>query len=161
MKKILASIFIMLYFALNAFASINSVSDIESKISKLNQLNNYNFINLVNKTDLIGERLQSFDMLSSQYKNEVFLASENLKNIINQINLIKGADNISDSEKTLQISKLYQDTQTILYNIDSKTVQYLYGLRTFMPTITYQKYSVSFSNFYNGLNISDKKIISK
>lgn len=156
--KFVLTVLLTLIFSLSSFATINSVSDINSKIRKLNKIVNYDYINMITKSELIGDRLQEFNMSTSQYKNEVKLVSKSLKNITNQIKLIEDVKDIPDSEKLIQTSKLYQDAETLLYTVDSKTTQYIFSVRSFMPTITYQRYSKKFLNFYNSLDISDSNL---
>ncbi len=165
MKKILASLALtaalIVTFAANAFAAVKSVSDINSKMDSLNQLGSYDFHRFINKSDLIGERLQNYNMLTAQYQNNAIVAEETMRGIINQINVLSGSSDISDMEKTMQITKLLQEADTALYDIDSKTIQYLYSVRPLMPTLTYQKYSKKFKEYYNELKLTNSKIVSK
>lgn len=165
MKKKLASIaltaVLMVSFAVNAFAAIESVDEIDSKIDGLTQISNLDFTRFVNKSDLIGDRLQNFNMATAQYQNAAFVTQETLKSIISQIEILNSSSDISTTERTMQINKLYQDADTALYNMDSKTIQYLYSIRSLMPTLTYQKFSKKYKDFYNDLNISNSKFLSK
>ena len=68
---------------------------------------------------------------------------------------------MSETDRAIQIKKLYQEADTTLYDIDSKTMQYLYSIRPLMPTLTYQKYSKKFKEFYNDLKLTNSKIVSR
>ena len=56
------------------------------------------------------------------------------------------------------MSRIYQDADAILYDIDSKSINYLYALKNFMPTVTYSKFVKKFSNFYNELHITNREV---
>lgn len=148
-------------FVLNANAMISSESDMYRKLGQLKTIAQFDYLSLVNKNELIGYRLESFNMASSQYKNSANLVVENFNNILSQINTIRNSSDFSDSDKQMQISKLYQEADTILYNLDSQTINYLFSLRSFMPPITYQRYLKKFQAFYNELQLTNNEISVK
>ena len=156
--KIFFLVFALFAFVLNANAVVSSVADINKKIVDLKKISQYDYNSLVNKNELIGYRLDSFNMASAQYKNSANLVVDNFNNIIFQINTIKNSSDFSDSDKQVQINKLYQDADAALYNLDSQTMNYLFSLRTIMPTITYQRYVKKFQEFYNGIGLTDNKL---
>ena len=151
MKKKLFGLFttaaLMLSLSLNAFASVNSVEKANLKLAQLDSITSYNFIGLVNKNELIGEYLNNFNLKTEQYKNEVSLARENVRNIINQIEYVN-KEEITDEEKNFKLNKLYKDIDAILFQTDSLTVQYIYSLQMFMPSLTYQRYAKDFRAVY-------------
>ncbi|HIS88135.1 TPA: hypothetical protein IAA87_01740, partial [Candidatus Avigastranaerophilus faecigallinarum] len=73
----------------------------------------------------------------------------------------KNSSDFSDSDKAIQINKLYQDADAALYNFDSQTLNYLFSLRSIMPSISYQRYTKKFQEFYNGIGLTDNKLIVK
>ena len=165
MKKLLSNIILtialFMFIALNSFAAITSSIEIDEKIDQLNKIVDLNIYSFINKTDLIGERALDFEVNTTQYKKDTILAIESLKDLLNQIDLIKSSNDISSEEKNIQISRLYQEADKILYNIDSKTIQYIYMLHHSMPTITYQRFSKKFREFYNNLSLTNNKLTSK
>ena len=161
LKKFVLTAALISVSSINAFASINSAYEITPKIDSLRQLGNYNLNGMINRSDLVGERLQNFNLITAQYQNSILVTQESLSGIVSQISILNNSSNISDMEKNMQIRKLLKEADTALYNIDSKTIQYLYSVRTVMPTLTYQKYSKRFRELYNSLRISDSKLISK
>ena len=162
MKKIIAGAVVtsVLLFSsvLSAFSATSSVYDISSNINKLTQLAECDFNSMINKSDLIGNRAQNFDMLTSQYKNDVLNNKENMTNIIKQIEILNNSLELSESDKIMQIGRLYQEVDSMLYVIDSRTSQYLYSIARIMPTITYQRYFKKFKEFYNQLDISNNQL---
>lgn len=149
------------FFILNANALVNSNSDINFKIVQLNKIAQFDYNSMVNKNELIGYRLNNFNMLTAQYQNSAKKAVDNLNNIIFQIDTIRNSSDFSDSDKELQINKLYQDADSILYNFDSDTLNYVFALRNFMPSISYQRYTKKFQAFYNEIQLTDNKLIVK
>ena len=113
---------------------------------------------MVNKNELIGEIRSSFDMSTMQYKNNAGITAESLRNILRQIDIVKNSADFSDSDKNLQISKLYQDADSALYDLDSKTINYLMEVQRIMPTITYQRYVKKFLEQYNQMNLTGSQL---
>ena len=151
--KLIVSLALLGSIAINAFASINSTGDIYTLIGKLSQIIECDTNQFVNKSDLIGQRLYNFEMVSGQYKNEIRSTQERLKNINSQIEIIESNFNIPESEKMPQIQNLYNEAETIKYDIDSKTLNYLYAVKGGMPSITYQQYAEKFRKFYDSLGM--------
>ena len=144
--------------ALNANALIRSDADIYASINRLNSLVVYDFNSLFNKSEIIGYRLDSFNYSTLQYKNAARNVYEYFNSVIGQINTINNSTEISNTDKQLQISNLYQNAEAALYDLNSKSVNYLISLRGVMPTITYQKYVKSFVKYYNSLQLTDAPI---
>lgn len=165
MRKKLASILLtavlMFSFAISALAAMSSIRDIEVKVNGLNQLSSFNINSFVNKSDMIGDRLQNFNLATAQYQNSVIMTKESLKAILNQIQFIQNAKDITSVERATQLNRLYQDAEAALYDVDSKTLQYLYSVKPLMPTVTYQKFNKRFKAYYQDLNISNSNIISR
>ncbi len=149
---------LFLALAMNANAALTTESNINTKLSSLNSIAQYNCISLVNKSELIGYRLQNFNFATSQYQNTARLAAEKVNNIINQISIIRESSDFSDSDKEIQVNNMLQEADTALYDLDARTIDYLYSLRTNMPTITYRKYVKKFLEFYNSKNITNAQI---
>lgn len=156
--KFLLLFFAFFAFVLNANATISSEYDINRKMEQLREIAQYDYISLINKNELIGYTLDSFNMASSQYKNSAYLAIEHFNSILSQIDTIKNSSDFSDSDKQLQISKLYQDADATLYNLDSQTMNYLFSIRNFMPSITYQRFVKKFQAFYNEFQLTNNEI---
>ncbi len=141
-----------------ANAIVASEADVQQKINTVQALASYDPMSMINKSELIGYRMASYNMFSSQYKSSASLAIEQFRNLLTQIQLIKNSSELSDSEKNLHLTTLYQDADKILYDLDNKTVNYIYSCKTIMPTITFQKFVKSFSTFYNSLYITNNAI---
>ena len=165
MKNKLLNFFlaIAMFFAiaLNADAAINSQSDIYAKANSVKKLAEYDYTALIGKTELIGYRLNSFNFSATQYKNNAYQTYEALNNINSQIDVVRNSSDFSDSDKQLQINKLYQDANTALYDLDSKTMTYVYSLRNFLPSISFSRYSKKFLDFYNSQKITENEIVVK
>ena len=163
MKKIIAKIFIVFallisFISTSANAAITSDYDLTYKRSQLQTIINTDFLSFINKTELIGYNLSNFNMHSSQYKYQINLAIEKLNGCANQIDFIRESKEISDSDKNIKINQVYMDANSALYEIDSKTINYIYTVREAMPTITYQKYIKKFTEFYNSIQLTESMI---
>ena len=161
LSKFLLLFISFFFFILSANALVNSSSDINAKIIKLNKIAQYDYNSFVNKNELIGYRLSNFNMLTSQYQNSAKQSVDNLNNIVFQIDTIRNSSDFSDSDKELQINKLYQDADTTLYNFDSQTLNYIFSLRNVMPSISYQRFAKKFQEFYNEIQLTDNKLSIK
>jgi len=147
--------------ALNADARVNSQADLYAKANVLKNIAQYNYSSMIGKTELIGYRMDSFNISASQYQNNAWLAYETINNINSQIDMINNSVEFSDSDKQLQINKLYQEADAALYDLDSKTMNYVYSLRNFMPSISFGRYSKKFLDFYNSQRVTDNQIVVK
>ena len=147
--------------ALSASAFISSEYEVKVKADKLQTLVNFDFMSLVNKNDLVGYRLSTFQMNTQYYINSVNTVKDNLYGIDNQINIIRNSTEISDTEKSMQTSKLLSEADSLLSDLDSKTVNYIIGIKSTMPTVTYQNYARKFTAYYNSLNISGNPMTFK
>ena len=142
-------------FAPNVNATIRSEYEIHDKIGQLNVIIQKDFLEFVNKSDLVGYRLDAFRMSSSNYKNVARMIVDKLNKMLEQINNINMSSEFSDSDKAMQISRIYQEATTDLYNMDSQTVNFMIGLNQVMPTITYSRFVKKYQTFYNDLNITN------
>ena len=163
MKKKLLNIFTALCLSLFLISSavnaaITSEADVTYKLNQVQSIVNYDFNSMVNKNELIGEIRSSFGMSTMQYKNNAGITAESLRNILRQIDIVKNSADFSDSDKNLQISKLYQDADSALYDLDSKTINYLMEVQRIMPTITYQRYVKKFLEQYNQMNLTGSQL---
>lgn len=156
---ILFTVFFVLFaFAQNAFAVIYSDGDIYQKINQLNVISNTDFMTFINKTDLVGYRLAGFEMTSANYKNYVRMTTEQLTTLLNQIQEVRNTTELSETDKNLQISKMYQDATGLLFNVDNQTMNYLMSLNKTMPTITYSRFVKNYQEFYNGLGLTNTDV---
>ncbi len=156
--KFLLCCLVFLFSAIYVQAAIISESNIYTKIQSLQKLAGQDYISLINKSEMIGNRLDSFNLASSQYKNTVYLALEKLNNIPSQIDVIKNSSDFSDSDKQIQINSLMQEADSVLYDLDAQTMNYLFSLKYYMPSITYKRYVKKFQEFYNSLNLTGASI---
>lgn len=155
---VLAVFFALFMSIQSAFALIYSDADIYQKIDKLNVISNTDFISFINKADMVGYRLAGFEMTTSNYKNYIRMTTEQLSNISTQIQEIRRTTELSETDKNMQISKMYQDATTLMFNVDNQTMNYLISLNQLMPTITYARFIKTYQEFYNGLNITNSDI---
>ena len=163
MKKIFAKILLVvtlcfLFICNSAKAYIMTDSDIQMKIDQVYRISQQDFFAFVNKSELIGLRYNSFNMYVMQYKNASIYAAEKLKNVLSQIEMVRNSADYSDQDKSFRISKLYQDANTILVDLNNTTINHLYSVKTVMPTISGQRYHKNFLEFYNGLNLTESKL---
>jgi len=161
MKKKAAAFFLtavlMVSSALSAFAGVQSLEEIYSAAEGLGKMAECDLSGLIGSAELIGESKRFFNIAASQYKNLVKQGQENMLRqaaIIEQIQTY----NLPEDEKYAKINEHYQDADNIIYGINARSLEHLYGLERFMPTVSYQKYSKKFLNFYNGLHLSDTEL---
>lgn len=163
MKKKLFSIlcitFLMMFgLAIKANASIESPDDIKYRVEQLREFSQFDLLSLINKGELIGWRLDSYKMTTQFYINSVVVATDNLDNILNQIDLVINSTEYSDTEKSMQIRKLYADAQKTLYELDTRTISYMMELKNSVPTITYERYAQKFQEIYNNLQLTGNNL---
>lgn len=165
MKKFLSllSVICMLFFltVCDAQALIRSEGDLNYAASKLYEISEYDFLGLINKNELIGYRLDGFNMSTMQYQSYAKSTADGFLNIIGRLETINNSSDFSDSEKEMQINQLYQEAETSLSDVNSKTIWYLIDLRRTMPTITYQQYLKKFQDYYNSLALTGTPISVK
>ena len=155
----LFALFLALFsFVQGAFAFVTSDAEIKQKINKLNVIMNTDYISFINKADVVGYRLSSFEMQNANYKNQARMNIENLNNILIQLNDVRNSLELSDTDKNMQVAKLYQQAKNILFGMDNVTMNYLMSLNTIMPTITYERFVKRFQDFYNGLNLTNADV---
>ena len=161
-KKLLSFLFLICIFlfctVLNCQAFISDKSDLQNSVDKLNQLANFDCISLINKNELIGYRLNSFEMLTSEYQRNVIAARDNIVQGLNKIDIIENSTDFSDSEKEMQVRQIYNNADYILSDLNSKTINYIMSLSNSMPTITYQRYQKKFQEYYNNLNLTNNEL---
>lgn len=157
MKKIFKNLFFglitLLVFVTVSNAAILSNADIYRNTTKLKELYDYDFSTLVNKSELVGMRADSFNIQTEQYKNSVYNAQTQLQNKLQRLQVIENSIDYSDSEKDMQKSQVYQEVSVILADLNTYTYNYVYQLEYVMPTITYQRFSKKFLEYYKSLEI--------
>lgn len=161
MFKFLLPIIMLFACILQVEAVINSEYDIKYKKDQLQAIATQDYLEFVNRNELIGYRLDSFNMSTAQYKNSAMLAVERLNKNLAKIEVIKESVDFSDSDKQIQINSLLQDSDAALYDLDSKSIGYIFSLRNTMPTITYNKYAKKFQEFYNSFELTNTQISIK
>ncbi len=159
LKRIFCFIcFIILAFPLAAQAIIENDSDAVEKMDKIQSLVDYDFFKLFNKTELIGTSLTTYNVSTSQYKQAALSTIEVIRSSLSQTEMVRSAVDLTDEDKSLQINKVYQDIDAALYALDSQTLNYIYALRTIMPTITYPRFVKKFEAYYNSLQLTNNQI---
>ena len=128
------------------------------KKSQLQKIYNTDFMTFVNKNEMIGYRLNSFDMDTQFYKNNIRGVIEKIDNCIQQVQIIQDSADLSDTDKSMQIRNIYQDVDVALFDLDSKTITFVSNCRHTMPTLTFQRFSKKFENFYNSFRISTTQV---
>ena len=142
----------------SAFALVFNQDDALETIDKLDTIASTDLFSMVNKSELIGIRYENYKMLTNQYQSEVLGTANLLRDKLNKINIILNSADYSDTEKQMQSNALYQEINLALNTIDTRTMNYIFALRDYMPTITYQRYNKKFSDFYNSFGITDTKV---
>ena len=140
-----------------ANALIYSQQDVYYSISKLRKLATEDMISMINKTEIIGYRYDNFKIVTMQYQRNVAAAADNLQNIASRIELIENSTDYSDTEKDMQVQKLYQEADATISKVHTVTIDYVIGLNQ-LPSITYQKFVKKFQAFYNDLGLTDSDI---
>ena len=163
MKKYLfnllfAGLFLILFAAGNISFAIASNSEMQYAVTQLHQLSSFDFSSFVNKNELIGYRLDMFNMATLQYKRNVDVAKEKIFSGLNKIDIINNSSDYSDTDKEIQIRQIYQEADMALSDVNSETINYLINLRRNMPTLTYQHYVKKFQNYYNSLAIGSSNL---
>ncbi len=159
LKKILCLIcFTILAFPLSAQALITSDAEAMEKVESIQALASFDFYSLFNKSELIGYNLTSYNVTTSQYKQNAMATIELIRSSLSQIQLVRNSMDMTDEDKNIQINKLYQDIDGSLYALDSQTLNYIYSLRSIMPTITYQRFVKKFEEYYNSLQLTNNSM---
>ena len=156
-SKFIVTAALVISSTVSANALVDSSYNLDLTIQNLDTLASADLNVLVNKSDLVGERRQNFDLLTAQYLNEVRLARQNLINIQNQLNISSASDSEA-SDSSYKTGKLYQEAEAAIFDLESKTINYLYSIQVIMPTVSYQKYSKKFRAFYNSFNFTNNEI---
>ena len=97
-------------------------------------------------------------MQTMQYQTDIANTAGIFKEKLNKIEIIQNSTDYSDTEKQMQLNNIYQEINSLLNSVDTKTINYINNLGTFMPSITYQRYYKSFIEYYNELGITTYKI---
>lgn len=143
---------------IQANAAILSESDLIQKTQQVQSLCDYDFISLINKSEMIGYRMESFQLATSQYQNTVRVTADKLRSLQSQINIIRMSSDFSDGDKQMQYNNVYQEADAALYNLNTKTIEYLTEQRRVMPFITYKRFVNKFQDLYNSLNLTNSSI---
>ena len=158
MKKIICLIALFFMFVINSAFAVYSPYEVEESIAKLEQLAQDDFFSMINKSELIGVRYDTFNMQTMQYQTDIANTAGIFKEKLNKIEIIQNSTDYSDTEKQMQLNNIYQEINSLLNSVDTKTINYINNLGTFMPSITYQRYYKSFIKYYNDLGITTYKI---
>jgi hypothetical protein len=126
----------------------------QNKVTLLNTLYQFDFMSLVNKNEMIGFRSDNYNMAVLQYKNSVKSTSDRITTLINQANMVQQSLEFSNSDKQVQLGRLYGDADLALGELDVKTTTFVTSLRNLMPSLTYQKFVKKFQEYYYSLGIS-------
>ena len=138
-------------------AVIFSQADVYVAIERMRDLAGKDMMSMINKSEIIGYRYDNFRIVTMQYQRNIAAAADNLQNIANRINLIENSSDYSDTEKNMQVQKLYQEADATISKVHTATMDYLIGLNQ-LPTITYSKFVRKFQDYYNSLNLIDSDI---
>lgn len=146
---------IMLFFGftLNADAYIGNEQDLSLTIQKLQKLRSADMSSFINKGELIGYRLDDFNMIYGTYMGSVGNAMDQLTQLQSEIEKFKNMSGIEEKERYAQIEKLYQNANTVVGNVNTQTSDFIYNASRPMPTMTYDKFKKKFSAFYYSLGI--------
>lgn len=158
MFKFILPVLLLLGCFLQAEAAIMSEYDISFKKGQLQELAQYDYISFINKNELIGYRLDGFNMATSQYKNAVMITLERLNKNLAQIEIINNSTDFSDSDKQVQLNNIYQDSDAALYDLDSKSINYVFSLKNTMPSITFNRFAKRFIEFYNSFQLTNSQL---
>lgn len=161
-NKILSLVFIIVLglftLVMPAMAQIKSEFDITNKRNQIQTILNTEFMSFVNKNELIGYKLDAYNMESQYYKNYLYTVIEKLNNQLTQINIIRTSQDLSDTDKTMKLNDIFQDVDVTLYDVDAKTITYLSNCKRSMPSITYQKFTKTFEKFYNAFQLTNTQV---
>lgn len=136
-------------FALCANAKIQSEGDIQYRKNQIQSLANTDFMNFVNKHEIVGYRLENYRFDVQFYQNFLYSVIEQMDNYLTQISVIKNNEVLSANDKELQIINVYQNVDVTLFDLDSKTINFLTAGKRYMPSITYRRFVRNFEDFYN------------
>ncbi len=163
MKKKILSVIGLIILVLfsgiqSVYAAITSEEEINYKIEQLGALAEFDFLSMINKSEVVGLRLDNYKMVSQFYVNTIVVTADNLSNILDQIEIVKNSADFSDTEKKLQINKLYRQADLALYELDTKTMTYLMDLRSSIPSVSYKTFIGKFQELYNSLELSGNSL---
>lgn len=147
------TLFVLFCFALNAQAYINSESDILLKMKIVKQLESLDLASLVNKNEIIGYNASNYQLACMGYSKSVSLTYDKLNEILKQLRMVRNFSEISDSEKSMQISKLYSDAESALTSLDRDSNAFVQDARRILPTITYDRFQKKFRDYYYSLGL--------
>ncbi len=147
----IAAIVLVSIFAinLNTQAAVNSMASLDSKIAALEKLSKLDFTTMYSKTQLIGLKRDEFERASGNFKSNAEMTAIQLKGIKNEL---QNLDPKNDADK---IINLYLNADNSIYDFNNKARAFVVGLEFIMPTLTYQKFTVKFYNYYNSLNLTN------
>ncbi len=161
-NKFLSLVFVIILglftIIMPAMAQIQSEYEITNKRNQIQTILDTDFMSFVNKNELIGYKLNAYNMESQYYKNYLYTVLEKFNNQLNQINIIRSSQDLSDTDKTMKINEIFQDIDVTLYDVDAKTITYLSNCKRSMPSITYQKFTKTFEKFYNAFQLTNTQV---
>lgn len=155
-KSILVSIVtIILLFCmtLQANAYISTEQDLQNNIKKLQTLRNFNPGSIISKGDLIGYRLDDFNMAVNTYNTAITYSIDQLLQVQSDIAKFKTMSGITNSDRYAQIEKLYQQANTVMSGLESQTTTFVQNASKPMPTLTYERFKKKFWEYYYSLGL--------
>ena len=156
MKKLLFIIsLIFLMFISPAFADILNEDDIDVVVAKLDGLSSFDPYSIFNKSEVIGNRRDQFEMATNQYRAGVIAVKDHINRNRQELYVIKDDQQMPEDVKAVQIGRIYQDINFAVSQLETATYNYINNLRWFMPTLTYQHYYKGFLGYYQGLNLKN------
>lgn len=163
MKKFLKNVFIflgLLIFASNVTveAAVTSKQDIQLCIDKMETLAKTDFSTLMRKNEVVGLRRSNYEMITYQYIQTVNSQIERFRSYVTRIDAIENNFEISQVEKDNQIQTIYNEAHMSMFDLDTRSSNYIFQLKDTLPTITYQNYAKDFLRYYNDFNMTENDI---
>ena len=146
-------IFMLFGFIQNAQALVQNEADLNLEIQKLTILRDNDTLQMINKAELIGYRLDNFNSARYAYNSSISSAIDQLNMIKDNVSKLKSDPNVENNIKEIEEQRYYQEANNIIINLNNQASMYIYNLRMYMPSITYDRYTRKFWDFYNSLGI--------
>ena len=155
-KQFLVSVFAILLFfgvSLKADAYIANMQDLDYSIQKLQMLRTSNMSEYVKRGEIIGNRLNDFEMIHRTYISSIDSAISRLQKIKEDINNIETMSGISEKDKYAQIEDAFKDANIVIDEVNMRTNDFVVNSSRPMPTITYERFKKKFWAFYYSLGL--------
>lgn len=162
MKKLFKNLLIvsLTFLCLNTFvfADVKNVAELQREITKVEKLKNTNFNSFFNKSEVIGNTLNSFNMRTSEYKMQLERISQTLIKNKEGISAVEKSEEFSDSEKKEKVMQMIEKANYELDQVGIQSVYYIQGVSGYLPSISYNRFQKTFIEYYNRLSINGSKI---